>query len=192
MLSRRSKINLAMSTFVLLLALGVYLTPGTDVGEKPLPLTGIEPAEVVRIRIENRQGGSVELERQGAGWVVTSPFRMEADAARISGLLRIATTPSHLQLASANRDLGVYGLAAPIGSIHLNGTQLAFGSTEPVHRRRYVLVEGRINLIDDGFYHHLVAKPEAFAATPQTKKSSRAGEQALTTEAQGLENEKGD
>ena len=184
MLSRRSKINLAMSAVVLLLALGVYLTPGTDVGEKPLPLTGIEPADVVRIRIENRQGGSVELEKEGAGWVLTSPYRVEADASRVSGLLRVATTPSHLQLAAANRDLGVYGLATPVGSIHLNGTELAFGSTEPVHRRRYVLVDGRINLIDDGFYHHLMAKPEAFAAKPHTKGPSRARQQALTTEAQ--------
>ncbi len=195
MLSRRSKINLAMSAVVLLLALGVYLTPGTDVGGKSVPLTGIEPADVVRIRIANREGGNVELERQEAGWVLTSPYRMKADAARISGLLRIATTPSHLQLAAENRDLGAYGLVTPIGSIELNGTEIAFGSTEPVHRRRYVLVDGRINLIDDGFYHHLMAKPGAFAEKPQPQDSAGSGEQEFTTEAQRTqrqENEKGE
>ncbi len=194
MLSRRSKINLAMSAVVLLLALGVYLTPGTDPGEQSVPLTGIEPADVVRIRIENRLG-HIALEKQETEWVVASPYRMQADAARISGLLRIATTPSHLQLAAENRDLGAYGLVTPIGSIELNGTEIAFGSTEPVHRRRYVLVDGRINLIDDGFYHHLMAKPGAFAEKPQPQDSAGSGEQEFTTEAQRTqrqENEKGE
>ena len=108
MLSRRSKINLAMSAVVLLLALGVYLTPGTDVGGKSVPLTGIEPADVVRIRIANREGGNVELERQEAGWVLTSPYRMKADAARISGLLRIATTP----ICSWPRKTGIWAPTA--------------------------------------------------------------------------------
>ncbi len=183
-LSRRSKINLAMSAIVLLLALGVYLTPGSDVSEKSVRLTGIEPADVVRIRIENREGGSLALEKRGGQWVMTSPGRMEVDGDRVTGLLRLAVTPSHLQLAAENRDLDSFGLATPIGSIHLNDTELAFGSTEPVHRRRYVLVDGRINLIDDGFYHHLMAKPEGFAAKPRAQNSASAGEEAFTTESQ--------
>ncbi len=171
MLSRRSKINLALSTLVLLLATGVYLASETDVGEEPVPLTGIKPEDITQIRIKDRQGRLIGLEKRDSEWFMTSPYRTRADAVRISGLLRIATTPTYLRLPAHNLDLDGYGLAAPIAFLYLNDAEFAFGSTEPVHRRRYVRVDGRINLIDDGFYHHLMAKPEGFVAEPLPQKS---------------------
>ena len=184
MLSRRSKINLALSTLVLLLAAGVYLTPDKNVGERLVPLTGINPADISRIQIRGQQEGLIVLEKQGSDWIMTSPYQAGADADRINGLSRIASTHSHLRIPADNLELGAYGLAAPIGFIDVNGTELAFGSTEPVHKRRYVLVEGSINLIDDGFYHHLMAKPEGFVAKPSAQDSAGAVEEGSTTESQ--------
>jgi len=173
-LSRRSKINLALSTVVLLFATGIYLASETNVGEQPVPLTGIKPENIAQIRIKNQQDRLVGLDKRETEWFMTSPYRAKADAVRIGGLLRITTTPTYLRLAAHSLDLVVYGLAAPIAFLYLDETEFAFGSTEPVHRRRYVLVDGRINLIDDGFYHHLMAKPEGFVAKPLPQNSEGA------------------
>jgi hypothetical protein len=182
--SRRSKINLVLSTVVLLLATGIYLASEMDVGEEPVPLTGFKSEDITQIRIKNQQGRLIGLEKQDSEWFMTSPYRTRADAVRVSGLLRIATTPTYLRLPAQNLDPDIYGLSAPIAFIYLNEAELAFGSTEPVHRRRYVLVDGRINLIDDGFYHHLMAKPEGFVAKPLAQDSEGTREQGLTTESQ--------
>lgn len=163
-MTRRTTINLGLFVFVLALAGAAFLASEQDSAETYPPLTGLSPASINDIRIKGQSGRLIHLERQGGEWIMTLPQRRLADTQRINGLLRIATTPSFLQVPARGRTLEDYGLAAPTAMLTLNDRRLSFGSTEPVNFRRYVLIDGLINLIDDGFFHHLVATPDAFVA----------------------------
>ena len=172
MLSRRTQINIALLCLVAVLAAALLL-PHQQPSLAPLPtLTRLDAETIDRIRIVNRDGESIQFEKATWGWSMLVPFPAKANQTRIAGLLKITSTPTYLELRTGDQDLSLFGLVSPVASVQLNDTLLQFGATEPVHYRRYVLVGDMIGLIDDGFYHHLSAKPRAFLAPEQAADSN--------------------
>jgi hypothetical protein len=150
----RAKINLLLLAVVALLGLLVWLSQPS-----PLPpLTQLDPQQITRIRISNLQGRETSLLQQENLWMSDN---RPADQPRVRQLLKICQTPS-LQRFTAPDDLTPYDLApAPI-VMTLNDSTLSFGNIDPVNGWRYVLHQGEVHLIADGFYHHLVAPTEAW------------------------------
>ncbi|MCF6283348.1 MAG: DUF4340 domain-containing protein [Candidatus Polarisedimenticolaceae bacterium] len=152
---------------LLLLPLLVAITwfqPGLD---KPQihPLTQLPADRINTIQIRKKSGTLIKLQRESGGWMMQSPTPGAANSQRINELLGISQTESHLSFPAEDEKLAEYGLSPPRIVLQLNELQLLFGDNDPVYQRRYVKVAGQIHLIDDGFQHHLLAKPSAFSAT---------------------------
>jgi len=154
-MERRLRLNLLLLLLVALLGLAVWFSRPT---ERP-PLTSIDPAEVTRIEISDLSGRHILMLRRDGQWYLDGGRR--ADQVRVVQLLGICRTPS-LERFPAPASLHPFGLeAAPI-LLRLNDTNLAFGTTDPIHGWRYVHIGNQIHLIADGFFHHLSAPPEAW------------------------------
>lgn len=159
---RLGGINLGLALVAALLALVAWLEPGLDhPGELP-PLTAITPGSVSSIRVFQSGKVSMALELTPDGWRLTAPHAGPADAERVRQLLGILQTPSLRELTVAPERYAAFGLDAPELVLEVDGLPIAFGGLDPVSSQRYVLVEGTVHLIGDGFRHHLLAGPEGF------------------------------
>jgi hypothetical protein len=119
-------------------------------------LTGLDPERIAEVTIERNGEPAIRLQRTGEGWRMQAPYAVDADAARIDQLVRIAATPVYRSLPeTALADH--LGLAPERVRLTLDGLALRFGDTDPIDQRRYVAIGDRIHLINDGFQHHLLA-----------------------------------
>lgn len=155
------KRNLLLLLIVITLALLVWLRPGIAPPEPAIPLTTLQPSSVNHIQISDASGRSIQLQKQAERWRMIAPQPAPANHDRVRQLLGITTTPVHSHFP-APQDLTQFGLAPAGIQLKLNQLTLTFGDIDPVYQRRYVLVDRRIHLIDDGFQHHLLAAAEAF------------------------------
>jgi hypothetical protein len=156
------RINLALALVAALLGLLAWLEPGIDRPAELPSLTAIVPGSVHSIRVFQRGKVSMALELTADGWRLTAPHAGPADAERVRQLLGILQTPSLRHLAVAPERYGAFGLDAPELVLEVDGLPIAFGGLDPVTSQRYVLVEGTVHLIGDGFRHHLLAGPDGF------------------------------
>ena len=163
----RALLNLVLLVLVLGLSAVVILKPGKEAPEAPPRLTDIDSAAIAKLRIEHRDPdrGPVELVKRDGRWRMTLPFDVAANEFRVVSLLGVANTESHGAFPADQRDLAQFDLAAPPVVLYLNDRRLAFGDTEPLHGRRYVLVDGAVHLIADQTYYYLTARAPSFVDT---------------------------
>lgn len=156
------RVNLGLALIAAVLGLVVWLEPGLDrSGELP-PLTAITPGSVSSLRVFQSGEVSMALELTADGWRLTAPHAGPANAERVRQLLGVLQTPSLRQLTVSPERYGAFGLDAPDLVLEVDGLPIAFGGLDPVTSQRYVLVEGVVHLIGDGFRHHLLAGPDGF------------------------------
>jgi hypothetical protein len=154
----RVRINLLLLALTGLLGLLLWLSQPS-----PLPpLTQLDPQQITRIRISDQGEREINLQRQQNQWM---SGEQRADQARIRQLLKICQTPS-LRRFPAPDDLSPFGLAPAEFVMGLDDSTLSFGSNDPINGWRYVLYEGEIHLIGDGFRHHFLAPAQAWLAQP--------------------------
>jgi len=56
---------------------------------------------------------------------------------------------------AAGADLGRYGLDKPLARFWLDGTEYAFGGTQPVSKQRYLLAGGKIGLVQGYVFYRI-------------------------------------
>ncbi len=158
----RLLVNLLLAAVVAGLVAVLVLEPGVE-EQVPRALSELEPAAVSRVRIEPRGRESFELERRGeAWWLRRSPQALPADPFRVQALLGVLRATSHSQFPAAGEDLARFGLAPPRVRLLVEERELAFGDTESLDDRRYVLFDDEVHLVEDAQFPHLSARPENF------------------------------
>lgn len=163
-MTRLARATVAMALAALLLALLAWLEPGLRRDTQASPLTDLAPESVRGLRIFDRAGLVLGLERTGAGWELVSPVPGPADGARVERLLGLLATPSLRNLGAVEGRLAEFGLETPEFLLEFDGIPIAFGSLDPVSGQRYVSFAGEIHLIGDGYRHHLLAGLDGFRA----------------------------
>jgi len=163
--TRLARATVAMAVAVLVLAWLAWLEPGLRRDTQTRPLTDLAAEGVRVLRIFDRSGLVLGLERVGAGWELTSPGPGPADAARVDRLLGLLVTPSLRNIGPVEGRLAEFGLEPPEFLVEFNGIPVAFGGLDPVTGQRYVSFSGEVHLIGDGYRHHLLAGPDGFRAS---------------------------
>jgi len=158
----RGTLNWALLALVAGLAL-LLMVP--EPGQEPIPqLTRLDPAAIRSLRIQQRSGPLVALERRDDGWWMSAPHQIRAERGRCEALTRLATLPSLTRFAAQPQRLAEFGLAPPLLQVYLDGHELQFGASDPVYHHRYVKFAGSIHLIPDSLLHLLVAPAETFVS----------------------------
>ena len=149
-----------LSNAVLLLvaaSLAVFITLIPDKTERidPERLSRESAHSVAHIRLELGSGGIIELNRNDDGWQLVDPLHIAANDFRIDTLLRVLSAPVHARIDAKPGELARFGLQSPRARLLLDGKEILFGDTEPIHGRRYLLFDGKVALVDDTYFSHL-------------------------------------
>jgi hypothetical protein len=157
-MDKRLWLNLSLAVLAVGLGLFVYLHHDEPVSP-PLPrLTGLQPGEVRQIVISRHGEAEIALERREQGWWMTRPLQVAANQPRINDLLSLLSQASYGRFDASGMDLGRIGLSRPQVSVRFNQTRIDFGLTEPLNKRRYVLIDGQVQLTDDDKYYSVIAQ----------------------------------
>jgi hypothetical protein len=152
-------LNLALLGFVLLLAGIAFIEPGKE-EPKVLHLSEAETDAATRVELRNKE--ALVFEKRDGRWWLTSPFAAPANEVRIRQLLEIPRTESEAQYPLKNEELAKYELDKPKAILTIGAAKLSFGGSDPLDMRRYVQAGDTLNLVNDDFFHHLIASATDF------------------------------
>lgn len=161
----KSLINLLLLVTVGLLGLLIWLTTTSDDQNSPQPqnIVSNEHTDVItRVEITNKGGKFTRLEQINGKWFMTQPIRIEANAflaTKASNLLHSTYTKSFIPDANS---LSNYGLSPASITLHLNNHHVIFGDASNVSKRRYILFQKTVYLIDDILLPILNSAPASF------------------------------
>ena len=159
----RILINLVLFIIVALTAGFLFLTD-QDTGEKPVErLTTIDPATIEDIRIIRRDLDDLVFRKLQQGWFMLSPYDYYANPQRIQTLLNLLQSVSLTQLDASPGELPRFLLDDPRVSVVFNNqVQVDFGDSSPLGSQRYVKLDDKIHLINEGLFQQLLTSATFF------------------------------
>jgi hypothetical protein len=150
-MNRWTRVNLLLGAIAAAL-LTLQLWPAAPTAGTTL--TALEAAGISSIRIERSNRLHLAFEHDAGGWRLVHPKQAAAQDHRVQQLLALAYVPVQDDFA-ADGDLTKYGLDTPEAVLQLDRLRLSFGQRDPSQRSRYVLVDGRVRVIDDVYFNFL-------------------------------------
>lgn len=148
MLSRRWLVNCALILVIAVLAFASFHF-GAESEEKSIPrISSLQADDIEHIELQV-DASHLTLQRDGDGWRITAPVDWPADAANVERLLSILKVESSALAELADINPQALGLQPPKATLRLNDTTLAFGGSNNIGGRRYVLIESRLYLLPD-------------------------------------------
>lgn len=156
-MGRRWLANLVLLLLLILLGLGIRHEL-SEAG-RTQTLTGLDPADLNLIEVERTGEPRIRIERGADGWRLVEPLQVDADRTRIERLAAILGAPVQRSFPEQAADLEELGLLPPKLRLRLDALTLDLGGLDPLTQARYVAADGLVHLIEDRFYHLLIAPP---------------------------------
>ena len=171
-MGKRALLNIWLVVALAVLVWVVWQEPGHPPKPAAVKLTGLTPAAINKIVINNRHG-TIKLDKQDGAWRLAEPVKVAANPVRIDSLLQVAEAESLSRFPAAGKDLAAFGLAKPAVSLRLDDSELSFGGVAPVDDRRYVRVGDTIHLIADRYMYDLMADAATWVSRDLVTKGKR-------------------
>ncbi|TXH05683.1 MAG: DUF4340 domain-containing protein [Nevskiaceae bacterium] len=144
---QRQSLNLVLGAAALALGAAVFFSQKKEAKGPPLtPYTGATLNHVV---LDHPGSPAIVLDKQNGRWQLTAPVKTAADPFETNAFPSLATLEVKSTLDPAQVSLKELGLDPPAYTVTLNDQKLAFGGTDPIQSRRYILSNGKIALVDD-------------------------------------------
>jgi hypothetical protein len=144
---QRQVLNIGLAIAVLGLGAAVYF--GQKKEEKGPPLTPIAAAVLDHVTLEHPGAATVKLERKDGHWKITEPVSVDADPFEMNAFIDLAKLEVKKSLELSTVSLKDLGLEPAAYTVTLNDQKLVFGGQEPIQSRRYILINGKVALVDD-------------------------------------------
>jgi hypothetical protein len=148
MFSRRWIINYVL---VVLIVIFTYVGNrfGVTTGYQPQQrISTLKPADIETVAIQTADA-SIRLRRDAQGWLLEAPIRWPANSINIERLLSIVNSETDSRLPADEINLATLGLQFPEAVLTFNDTQLLFGATNNIGKRRYIMVGSTVYLLPD-------------------------------------------
>lgn len=152
----KSRLFLNLMLLGLVAALGIFaiIEPGKKKPETT-PLANIDENTLSMVTLRNKD--TITFEKKDGRWRLAAPIHALANEIRVRQLIDIAKANSEAQYPLKQEDLAKFELDQPKASLVLGNTTLVFGGSDPIHMRRYVQIGDTLHLVNDDFFHHLMA-----------------------------------
>jgi hypothetical protein len=148
MFSRRWIINYVLVVLIVILTY-VGNRFGVTTGYQPQQrISSLKPADIETVAIQTADV-SLNLRRDAQGWLIEAPIRWPANNINIERLLSIVNSETDSRLPADEINLAALGLQFPEAALTLNDTQLLFGATNNIGKRRYIMVGSTVYLLPD-------------------------------------------
>ena len=147
------------------MALGLYwfLNQETPKHSQGRGLTTSAHGDITKITILRDGLDTISIQRSTSNWQLVQPINAPANNTRIKLLLSILNASSHAQLSHIDdATLTQLGFNNANTILKLDDASFQFGNIEPISKRRYVLHNDVIHLIDDNVAPLLNANAASF------------------------------
>ncbi|MBD3669875.1 MAG: DUF4340 domain-containing protein [Gammaproteobacteria bacterium] len=124
--------------------------------------TSLQAEDVQRIRLQRRDEDDIVLRRRDSAWRIESPLSLPANPKRVETLLQLLRQEHHGRFTRDQVKLHEIGLDNPRVAVQYDDLRMAFGHTDPLSRRRYVLIQDQVYLLEDRHFADLVAQLDAY------------------------------
>jgi Domain of unknown function (DUF4340) len=161
---KRLWINIGLLAFIVLLSL-ILLVPEKPSEEELQRVSTVDRKEILEIEVIRKELENFAFNKQGESWYMSTPLQFLANDGRVNAMLRMLNAESYSQLNPDEVDLEELGLKDPVVVMKLNEHEFAFGNTDAIDKRRYVLFDGVIHLTNDTLYQQLMTNAAFFANT---------------------------
>lgn len=153
-MTSKNVINLALLAVIAALGAVAYFEPGVDkVQDKPIAKVDADTLD--KVTLTNKD--TIVFEKKNGHWTLTAPFKAPVNEIRVRQLVDIGKAQIESEYPVKPEDLARYELDKPKARLQLGDLTLAFGGSDPINMRRYVLKDQTLYLVSDDFYHHLMA-----------------------------------
>lgn len=153
-------INIAL--VIVALSLYWFLNQGLE-APKQQTISTVSQNDITEITITQAGMDPIVLKKTTANWQLSQPLQTSANNTRIKLLLSILDATSHSRLAHPDDTmLKQLGLNKTSALLQLNDQYFQFGDLEPINKRRYILHNDNIHLIDDNIMPMLKASAASF------------------------------
>lgn len=135
------------------------------------PLTSVDSERIQVIELQRVGQPRLKLNKLEGNWWLTEPVMVHADITPVQRLLEILELESHSHYDVGEVNLESAGLWPARTILRFDEVQLSMGGTDPLHGYRYILFNEKVHLVDDHFYHIVIAEYPRFVnrlAVPQT------------------------
>ena len=149
---------------LMVLALGALMHAEIQKGRIIPRLTDLAAADLYQIEISRRGEPDIRLIHGINGWRMEKPMTVDANEAQIAKILGLLDAPTLRSVPEESAALGALELSPPKLQLRLDGLRLDFGGTDPVAHARYVASERVVHLIQDQYFHLLIAPPIDFVS----------------------------
>lgn len=150
----RLVLNLVLLVVVAILGALAILEPGKKKADTA-PIARVDENTLTSITLKNKD--TIVFEKKDGHWRITSPIQAPANEIRVRQLIGIAQSHSEADYPVTPADLGKFELTPPKATLILGTTTLVFGGSDPINLRRYVQSGETLHLVNDNFFHHLMA-----------------------------------
>ncbi|PHS32168.1 MAG: hypothetical protein COA95_04540 [Methylophaga sp.] len=147
---------------IVILGLYWFLNQETSIPTQPtLSITSHD--DISQITIARNGLDTISIHKNSSGWQLVQPLNAPANNTRMKLLLSILNTPIYAQLSHAdNATRSQLGFNDTSTVLTLNNDRFQFGNIESISKRRYVLHNDVIHLIDDNVAPLLNANAASF------------------------------
>jgi hypothetical protein len=159
MMNTKLSLNLGLLAVVLALAVIAFYEPGR---EEPsvVHLTDVETEASTHVELQNKE--LLVFEKRDGHWWLDKPFSAPANDIRVHQLLEIPRAESEAQYHLKPEELAKFELDKPKAILTIGTAKLIFGGSDPLDMRRYVRIGDTLHMVNDDFFHHLIASATDF------------------------------
>ncbi len=158
----RTVVNLGLFIFLTVtISLFIYKK---NTPEKANYLTSLDPQHITSIHIPRPKGMDIKFKKNKTGnWYMMTPFLIKAHAFRIKTLLSISQLTIDKSYNIDELNPADYQLSPPLARIIFNkDAEIAFGKTNPVNNKRYLLSNKKMTLVKENIYPLVSAQAVSF------------------------------
>lgn len=160
-MNSRSWLNIVL--FLFLVAAVTFFVNQKNSASDVKRLSSLKIDDITEIQISRTQGKSIKFKKNKFNvWYMTQPYQIKAHQFRINTLLSLTQTPVDKTYNSKDLELSQYALDPPRARITFNDIEFAFGKTNPINNKRYLLVQHKMSLLLDQAYPLISAQASSF------------------------------
>jgi len=151
------RLNLVLFLIVIALTFIAIQKPGINNHITYKKISGLTENQIQHIEIISSDQKIIQLTKANQKWTIeTNENVKDINQDKISYLFNLLNTNSLENFPASAEKLSEYHLSNPRITVKFNDFSIAFGDSEPLKRRRYILIDGQIHLINDMYYHFLL------------------------------------
>lgn len=151
--------NSLLAVFALsLLALVFFSSRDAELPEQPAIFSpGLDNYQVIEIK---RQGEPTLVCRREQGqWLIQhtteNTLTLQANLWKLKQIIDNLSKTNYLPI-EGELEYSQFDLQQPLVTLKIDNREIGFGNTNPINRKRYISIDGKVYLIKDDVYRHVI------------------------------------